>query len=56
MYTRIIDGFRFSQGFLALQKTPDIKVNVYSPTYSAWEGEGEAAPWWLKQLSEKFET
>jgi len=27
-----------------LRKTPDIKVNVYSPSYSAEEGEGEAAP------------
>jgi len=28
-----------------LQKTPDIKVNVYSPTNSAGEGEGGASPW-----------
>ena len=31
-------------GFSALRKTPDIKVNLYSPTYSGGEGEGEAAP------------
>jgi len=28
-----------------LRKTSDIKVNVYSPLYSAGEREGEAAPW-----------
>jgi len=31
------------QDFLALRKTPDIKVNMYSPTHSVGEGEGGAA-------------
>jgi len=46
----VIDGFRFNSGqghisLVSLGKTPDIKVNLYSPSYSAGEGEGEAALW-----------
>jgi len=45
----VIDGFRFSQGFSALRKTPDIKVNMCSPSYSAGEGEGEPPREWNDQ-------
>jgi len=41
----VIDGFRFSQGFSALRKTPDIKVNAFTPSNTAGKGEGGAAPW-----------
>jgi len=44
-YQEIIDGFRFTPGLLSIAKTPDIKVNVYSPTHSVGEGEGGAALW-----------
>jgi len=30
------------QDFLALQKTPDIKVNVYTPSNTAGKGKGGA--------------
>jgi len=46
----VIDGFRFSQGFLALRKTPNIKVNLYSPSYLVGEGEGEANLWFPHPL------
>ena len=36
--------------FLALQKTPDIKVNLYSPSNAEGEGEGGATPWDTPQV------
>jgi len=36
------------QDFSALRKTPDIKVNVYTPSNAAGEGEGGATPWALE--------
>jgi len=35
----------FVQDFSALRKTPDIKVNVFTPSNAAGEGEGRAALW-----------
>jgi len=43
----VIDGFRFSQGFSALRKTPDTKVIMYTPSKTAGKGEGGASLWYL---------